>query len=54
MMSEYNSRGAGAKSSERVKWSKKMSEGEAKKFASVSFIDTEGWITQALSIISRI
>lgn len=54
MLSEYNSRGAGATSSERVKWEKKLSEEEVKKLASISFIDTEGWMIQALNIILRI
>lgn len=51
-LSEYKSQGPGAKSEERVKWEKKLSEEEVKKLASISFIDKEGsWINKALFTI---
>lgn len=49
-MAEYNCSGAGAESSGRVKWEKKLSEREAQQFASISFIDDLGWVNQAFTI----
>ncbi|KAH6786779.1 hypothetical protein C2S52_006331 [Perilla frutescens var. hirtella] len=51
-LSEYNSRGPGGNSSERVKWAKKMTEEEAKQLASISFIDNEGWLNKAFNIFA--
>lgn len=51
-LSEYNSHGSGAERGERVKWAKKLSEGEVKQFASISFIDDQGWVNQAVNIFS--
>ncbi|KAH6786777.1 Pectin lyase-like superfamily protein [Perilla frutescens var. hirtella] len=52
-MSEYNCRGLGSESSERVEWEKKLSEGEMKQLTSISFIDEEGWMNQASRILGR-
>ncbi|KAG6394259.1 hypothetical protein SASPL_144842 [Salvia splendens] len=43
-LSEYKSKGPGSMSSRRVGWAKKLSEGEANKLATISFIDNHGWI----------
>lgn len=51
-MSELNSQGPGANSEERVKWAKKMSEKEATRLASTSFIDDEGWVKIAFQIFN--
>lgn len=50
-LGQYGCSGPGANTSKRVTWAKKMSEEEAKKFASISFIDDEGWLTQPLNIL---
>lgn len=51
-MSEYSCTGPGANSLERVKWAKKVSEGEAKQLADISFIDDEGWVKRAFKVFT--
>ncbi|KZV45385.1 putative pectinesterase 29-like [Dorcoceras hygrometricum] len=41
---EYNCHGLGANTSRRVKWANNMSNTMLSKFATMSFIDDEGWI----------
>ncbi|KAL1537083.1 pectinesterase [Salvia divinorum] len=43
-LSEYKCKGPGSMSSGRVGWAKKLSDGEADKLATISFIDNHGWI----------
>lgn len=50
-LSEYKCWGPGSQSSKRVGWAKKLSDVEAKKLASISFVDEEGWINRAFEIL---
>ncbi|EYU32660.1 hypothetical protein ABFS82_14G034600 [Erythranthe guttata] len=43
---EHNCRGLGSNTSKRVKWAKKLSEGEVEQLTRMSYIDNEGWMSK--------